>query len=214
MNRLRSKLSYSNVMVTVLAVIVVGGGTAYAATQALPKNSVGSKQIKKEAVTPAKLSAAAKSTLVGPKGPKGDTGATGAQGPKGDKGETGPPGPLTEVLPSGKTERGMYVFNGTRPAGGSYTPNFSISYPLPLSFDPKLTFIKVGGSATAECPGSISTPLAAPGNLCIYEGRDDNGFPTGALLEPNTKRFGALLFVNATASSDYEVEGTYAVTAP
>jgi hypothetical protein len=86
MKRLRSKLTYSNVMVTVLAFVVLGGGTAFAATQMLPKNSVGSRQLKKGAVTPAKLSKAAKTTLTGPAGATGPKGATGPAGPTGPKG--------------------------------------------------------------------------------------------------------------------------------
>jgi hypothetical protein len=83
MNRLCSKFTYANVVATLALFVALAGGTAFAATQ-LPKNSVGSKQIKKAAVTPAKLSKAAKSTLKGP------TGAAGPQGPKGDRGEPGP----------------------------------------------------------------------------------------------------------------------------
>lgn len=85
MKRLRACATYSNVMVTILAIVVLGGGTAYAAN-ALPKNSVGSKQIKKEAVTPAKLSKAVKATFVGQQGPVGPQGQAGPQGPKGDQG--------------------------------------------------------------------------------------------------------------------------------
>jgi hypothetical protein len=44
---------------------------------------LGSRQLKKGAVTPAKLSKATLSTLIGP---KGSTGATGPQGPEGDGG--------------------------------------------------------------------------------------------------------------------------------
>lgn len=88
MKRFRSKLTYANVISTICLFLVLGGGAAFAATQ-LPKNSVGSKQIKKEAVTPAKLSSAAKATFTGP---KGATGATGSQGPKGDKGDKGDKG--------------------------------------------------------------------------------------------------------------------------
>jgi hypothetical protein len=91
MKRLSAKLTYSNVMVTVLAFVVLAGGTAYAASGMLPKNSVGSKQIKKEAVTPAKLSSAAKAAITGPAGPagaKGATGPAGAQGPPGAAGAT------------------------------------------------------------------------------------------------------------------------------
>jgi hypothetical protein len=93
---LRSKLTYANVMVTVLAFIVLGGA-AYAASS-LPKNSVGSRQIKEggvkngdianNAVTSPKV---ADGSLLGsdfaagqlPAGPKGATGATGATGAPG-----------------------------------------------------------------------------------------------------------------------------------
>jgi hypothetical protein len=216
MKRLRTRLTYANVMSSLAVFFVIAGGTAFAASQ-LGKESVGTKQLKKEAVTPAKLSAASKKALTGPAGPQGPKGDTGPQGPKGDRGErgeTGPPGPLTEVLPSGKTERGMYIFGGTRAAGGSYTPNFSISYPVPVNFTPKLTFIRVGGATTSECTGSTAAPTAAPGALCIYESRDDTAYVTGAAIEAPTTHFGALLYVSAPAGADYEIEGSYALTAP
>jgi hypothetical protein len=50
---MRPRLTYANVMVTILAFIVLGGG-AYAASE-LPKGSVGKKQIKNGAVTRAKI---------------------------------------------------------------------------------------------------------------------------------------------------------------
>jgi hypothetical protein len=50
----RFKLTYANVMVTILAFIALAGGTAYAANQ-LAKNSVGTKQLKKNAVNGAKV---------------------------------------------------------------------------------------------------------------------------------------------------------------
>jgi hypothetical protein len=87
MKRLSGKLTYANVMATIAVFLVLAGGTAFAATQMLPKNSVGAKQIKKGAVTPAKLSKAAKATLVGP---TGAVGQRGAQGPTGDRGPVGP----------------------------------------------------------------------------------------------------------------------------
>lgn len=96
MSKIRGKLTYANLMSTACLFLLIGSGTAYAATQMLAKNSVGSKQIKNEAVTPAKLSKAAKATLTGPVGPKGETGTPGAPGTPGAqglKGETGPRGP-------------------------------------------------------------------------------------------------------------------------
>jgi hypothetical protein len=79
--RFRPKLNYANVMVTILAFIVLGGG-AYAATQ-LPRNSVGSKQIRKGSIKPSDLSAKAKRALAGARGPTGAQGLPGPQGPQG-----------------------------------------------------------------------------------------------------------------------------------
>jgi hypothetical protein len=90
MSRLVSKLTYANVMATI-AVFVALGGVGYAATR-LPKNSVGTKQIRRAAVTPAKLSKAAKSKLVGPAGPEGPRGAAGPQGSRGAQGAAGEKG--------------------------------------------------------------------------------------------------------------------------
>jgi hypothetical protein len=85
MQRIRRMLTYSNVISTLCLVLLVGGGSAYAASQ-FGKETIGSRALKKEAVTPAKLSAKAKATLTGPTGPAG---ATGPQGPAGSKGATG-----------------------------------------------------------------------------------------------------------------------------
>jgi hypothetical protein len=54
MNPIRRRLTYANVMSSIAIFLVLGGATAFAASQ-LGKNSVGSKQIKKNAVTAAKI---------------------------------------------------------------------------------------------------------------------------------------------------------------
>jgi hypothetical protein len=77
MKRLRAKLTYANVISTLALFLVLAGGTAFAASQ-FEKDSVGTQALKKEAVTPIKLSKKAKATLTGAAGPKG---ATGPHGP-------------------------------------------------------------------------------------------------------------------------------------
>jgi hypothetical protein len=51
---MRARLSYQNVVATIAAVLLLAGGTAYAANQ-LAKNSVGTKQLKKNSVTAKKI---------------------------------------------------------------------------------------------------------------------------------------------------------------
>src|SRR5215217_3881452 len=86
---LRDRLTYSNVMATV-AVFVALGGTSYAAIT-LPRNSVGTNQIRSNAVSSSKvknrslaardLSVAARNFLRGQRGPRGERGP---QGPRGE----------------------------------------------------------------------------------------------------------------------------------
>jgi hypothetical protein len=94
----RKRLTYANVMSSLAVFLVLGGATAFAAGH-LGKNTVGTKQLKKNAVTGAKvknhsLKAAdfkAGQLPTGPQGPKGDQGPRGEQGPKGDTGPAGIP---------------------------------------------------------------------------------------------------------------------------
>jgi hypothetical protein len=94
----KSRLN-TTVAITALVVAVFGStplGHA-AVRMVVPTNSVGTTQIKKNAVTGLKVK---NGTLLAadfkagqlPAGPKGDKGDTGATGPKGDKGDTGATG--------------------------------------------------------------------------------------------------------------------------
>ncbi len=60
MKRLTDRLTYANVISTLALFLVLSGGAAYAAS--LGKNSVGTKQLKKNSVTAAKISKNAVST--------------------------------------------------------------------------------------------------------------------------------------------------------
>lgn len=76
-------------VVACIALTVALGGTSYAAIR-LPANSVGTKQLKKGAVTKKKIAKKTVKALTGQRGPQGPQGL---QGPKGDKGDTGPTRP-------------------------------------------------------------------------------------------------------------------------
>jgi hypothetical protein len=125
--KILGKLTYANVMATV-AVFIALGGASYAAIKP-PKNSVGAKQLKRGAVTPAKLSPASKKALTGPGGPSG---ATGPQGPKGDQGGPGTPGNSgvaaaglwAQITETGTLQEGSGVKKVERTSTGRYRVEF------------------------------------------------------------------------------------------
>jgi len=87
--------TYSNVVAS-LALFVALGGTSYAVTT-LPRNSVGSAQVRDHSLKVADLSSEATVGLArgrrGPLGAMGVDGPAGPQGPKGDTGSAGATGP-------------------------------------------------------------------------------------------------------------------------
>lgn len=93
MKKLRGRLTYANVISTIALFLVLAGGTAFAAKEALlPKNSVGTQQLKPGSVTPKKLSSGAKVALMGAPGARGPGGANGAAGVEGARGPVGSTG--------------------------------------------------------------------------------------------------------------------------
>jgi hypothetical protein len=89
--RIRAQLTYANVIST-LCLFMLLGGSAYAVSQ-LPKDSVGTPQLKDGAVTLKKISKGSLATL-GRRyaGKQGATGPAGAPGKDGQPGPAGPPG--------------------------------------------------------------------------------------------------------------------------
>jgi len=100
-------------VVSCLALAISLGGTGYAALK-LPAGSVGTAQLKKNAVTSPKVRNASLLAAdfkpgqlpAGPTGSAGPQGEKGDKGDKGDKGETGPPGTsgLVRVLAASATD--------------------------------------------------------------------------------------------------------------
>jgi hypothetical protein len=76
-------------VVSVIALMISLGGTSYAAFT-LPKNSVGTKQLKNKAVTAGKIAPKAIALFKGRKGDRGPQGPQGVQGVQGIQGPVGP----------------------------------------------------------------------------------------------------------------------------
>jgi len=228
MKRLSGKLTYANVISTLCLVLLVGGGTAYAAGGMLAKNSVGPKQIRSEAVTPAKLSKASKALITGPAGPAGATGAPGApgtQGPQGAQGaegrqgapgEAAPGGNLTVRTPlaSGQTETGVFAAFGSG-AGSFIADVANFIQPLPAGLDHAHTILLKSSETNAHCPGEGS---AAPGYFCAYTVSEANvvlnGVSNPATGDFGTNTDGTEIVLEITGPEPAFDYGTWAVTAP
>lgn len=91
MRRLRANLTYANVVSTLCLFLLLGGGAAFAASE-LPRDSVGTRQLRAGAVTPSKLSQASRAALLGATGPSGPQGPAGREGQAGKEGRAGPEG--------------------------------------------------------------------------------------------------------------------------
>jgi hypothetical protein len=209
--------------IALLALFFALGGSAFAAGNVLiPRNSVGTAQLKNGAVIKSKISSRTLAQLKGnrgaqgapgPAGPQGPQGAQGPQGIQGVQGIQGPAGPLVTTLPAGATLRGMYSWAGVTAAAG-YHPVVPLNYAFPLSASPAINIIAVGGASTAACPGTAANPQAAAGNLCIYQSRNDGNLTIQALNEVQGGKYGADLYFPIAAGANYEFLGTWAVTAP
>src|ERR1700742_3887740 len=94
---------------------------------------------------------------------------------------------FTETLPEEKTETGGWVINSfaNNPAV-TYT---AISFTIPLEFgldEQHVVFLKpgdVGHAHTSECPGTVASPSAEPGYLCVYASRMTNLTPAPSFDE-------------------------------
>ena len=173
LTQLRRRLSYANVMATVAVFLALGGG-AYAAFK-LPKNSVGTQQLRKNAVTSSKVknhSLLASDFRLGqlPAGPRGPQGIPGHDGTNGQDGAPGQPGAPGTALAFG------YVFtdgSGVATVDSGHAKNLStdnVVHPAAaptgvycfgkLGFTPKnvqVTRGLFGGTVAAQIP---------PSNVC------------------------------------------------
>ena len=179
MKQIRKRLTYANVMSSIAVFLVLGGATALAA--GLAKNSVGTKQLKKNAVVSSKVkngsltgadmnvstlgtvpSATSASHANSADNASHASSADNASNANALGGiETSHYVTSQSKLPSGDIESG--VFGVAAPSG-----NWGVA---PINFIPKLSAVPAHvedaeGSVTANCPGAKQ---AAPDYLCIYE---------------------------------------------
>jgi hypothetical protein len=223
-----------------LALCVVLTGTAYAAT--LPKDSVGTRQLRDGAVSAAKIkrnavsspkvrnrSLLAKDFKAGqvPRGPRG---------PKGAKGDPGDPGATAlEPLASGRTTRGAVGgdFHAYTGDPSDFGIDVSLQIPAANALGDGQVFVNVAGWQDAGgqtaptttdtdpgCMGSPTNPTAPAGKVCIYVSEADDAVDlTGSsvLFGTGASPYGFKLQWDAsevTGGTNTFVDATWAYTAP
>jgi hypothetical protein len=112
---MRRHLTYANVVST-LCLFILLGGSAYAAKQiVLPRNSVGTKQVRKHAITKAKLAPKLVTSLKGRRGRQGVPGLAGADGQRGPQGAVGPAGPTFGDVAIASDSSGLHACTNLEP---------------------------------------------------------------------------------------------------
>ena len=172
---LRKRLTFSNV-IALLALFIALGGTSYAVT-ALPKNSVGTQQIKKDAVTGAKVKNgslssadfAAGTLLKGDTGASGATGATGATGPQGATGAAGPAGAQYSSV-DGDSQTNPIESNAVSVASGTIYLDQAGKYAMFARFDTTLTANMCAGGDPVLFLSTDGTVLAKSARTFLDSG--------------------------------------------
>jgi hypothetical protein len=179
-------------VISLIALFVALGGTSYAAVALkIPKNSVGTPQLKNGAVTAGKLNASAIAKLKS-----------------------------IGTLPSGVTETGDWGF-GSDSAGGVGVASAMwvvTSFPIPLAsaLNGDHT-IYVTGVSASHCSGPGH---ADAGYLCVYQNYlGGANTPNGVFNpendgSPGTGKYGFGLSLAAPVAGSYLAHGSWAVTAP
>jgi hypothetical protein len=170
---MRKRLSYGNV-VSSLALFIALGGTSYALT--LPRNSVGSEQIRRGAVRASEVrSGAVRSSEVKDRslGVR-DLSTTARQTLRGQTGATGAPGPTGPAGASGVTYRAAISSAGIRIRGNAVTAASRGMNEFLVGFDRSVdecvstaTLATVGGGDTVTAPAGRITVARESGRVLV-----------------------------------------------
>jgi hypothetical protein len=129
------------------------------------------------------------------------------------------------TLASGQTERGNWFMSDWAGSGYDGATATAITFPVPLAQPPTAVHyippLPPGETPPAGCSGNATDPGAAPGNLCVFEGRNYNASGTRGIEDPTdsalnqANRFGTGVYmIGAEAGGEADAGGSWAVTAP
>ena len=188
MERIRKHLSFSN-GVALLALFIALGGVTYAAAN-LPKNSVGAKQLKKNAVRSSKVktqSLLKKDFKAGqlPRGAKGDKGDSGTPGAPGTPGANGTAVAFARIDSAGNLIGGADQSKGVTAANiqhqGAGTPDATVNSPTGagvycfggLGFTPKSAVVSLDNTdAMPAIPSLTGGSVNLIPSVAVFKGED------------------------------------------
>ena len=123
-------------------------------------------------------------------------------------------------LPRGVTLRGAFRVGVGAHAVGA-TAQTAVSFIYTLASAPTPHFVADGATPPTECPGTVATPQAAPGHLCLYESFHSDSVGTSQSVgdpvenaAPGASRYGFMYSIQAQSTGNMASVGTWAVTSP
>jgi hypothetical protein len=237
LQQLRSRLTYANVMATIAVFLALGGAT-FAAIK-IPKKSVGTKQLKNKSVSTKKLkNKAVTSKKLGDKAVgTGKIAGSAVTSSKIASNAVQTSDIANEAVTRSKVADSAIPFLGTLRSGQELRGVFNIgtdgdattvqgsqSFQFPLTNEPSAPPENVidldgGDPTTANCQGlsggNQQTPLAVPGQLCVYiTFKTVSNFVSLTVDGATLTRLGFGLTAEFDGASNGQVVGQWAVTAP
>lgn len=212
-------------MISIVALIVALGGTGYAALN-VPNGSVGTAQLRDGAVSTRKLQNGAVTAakinarkLTVPNALHANSAKTATTAISALSATTANG---VGTLASGQTERGTWFLSDWAESGTNFSAVSAITFPIPLAQPPTAVhYIELGNPTPTGCFGDAANPAAAPGNLCVFEGRAFNASGLRGVEDPTDSalngsgRFGTGVYMIGTnAPGEGDTGGSWAVTAP
>jgi hypothetical protein len=212
-------------VISIMALIVALGGTGYAALH-VPNGSVGTAQLRNGAVSTNKLqNGAVTATKINTRrltvptalhAIAANTATTAASA------LTATTANGVGTLANGQTERGTWFLSDWAESATDSSAVSAITFPIPLAQAPTgVHYIELDQPPPSGCSGGPLNPGAAPGNLCVFEGRAFNASGVRGIEDPNdselnsAEAFGTGVYmIGANGPGEADIGGSWAVTAP
>jgi hypothetical protein len=197
----RPRLSYANVTATLALVLATSGVSYAAAAVTIPRNSVGSPQVRNDSLTGVDIKEGSLKTV-----PDAAT----------LSGLTPTQLRYTSKIPSGVVLKGPWGYDSQSTGPGDYRAFFAYGAEFAVAPTPEYA----GTGTTTHCTGSAEDPKAQRGFVCVYlfpsasAGASSIGVVDATFV--NT-RFGSgvnLVVSSATVGIDLFANGTWAARAP